>query len=100
MSGACIGASRLNIVRFLQPERDRHPAIVPTVARTMLAVPILQVSAIDLTTQRRAGSCARADRTIHGHTGEQTNRSKSAAGSSGPNGSRDEKMTTRPVIVT
>ena len=62
----------LNIVRFLQPERDRHAAIVPTVARTMLAVPILQVSAIDLTTQRRAGSCARADRTIHGHTGEQT----------------------------
>ena len=33
----------------------------------------------------------------HRHTGEQTNRSKSAVRSSGPNGSRDEKMTTPPV---
>ena len=49
------------------------------------------------TTQRRAGLYARRDRTAHGHTGEQTNRSKSAVGSSGPNDSRDEKMTTRTV---
>ena len=34
----------------------------------------------------------------HRHTGEQTNRSKSAVRSSGPNGSRDEKTTTPPVL--